>query len=98
MGHMWWQRLGLWISIFEFAQDDPTGILIFAGCAAPNTVAVTSPTETTDTSASVSTTVRVAQSAGFAIEGRNLDFYQEGNAAVTYLHQMNLNTACCLNG
>jgi len=63
MGHPWWQRLRLWIPILW--------ILIFTGCATPNTVAVTSPsTETADSSSVLATTVRVAENTGFAIDYR----------------------------
>ncbi|GAB4218307.1 MAG: hypothetical protein OHK0012_26660 [Synechococcales cyanobacterium] len=56
------------------------------GCASPNTVAVTPPTETTDTSASVSTTVRVAESAGFAIDYRVTSQWGNGFTAEVTIH------------
>jgi len=78
MGSRWWQRLGLWISIF--------GILIVTGCGSPNTVAVTPPTESTDTSTSVSTSVRVAESPGFAIDYRVTSQWGNGFTAEITLH------------
>jgi len=78
MGHTWWQRLGLWISIF--------GILIVTGCGSPNTVAVTPPTESIDTSTSVSTSIRIAESPGFAIDYRVTSQWGNGFTAEVTLH------------
>ncbi|GAB4215051.1 MAG: hypothetical protein OHK0012_14330 [Synechococcales cyanobacterium] len=78
MRHTWWQRLGLWLSIF--------GILIFTACGSPTTVAVVPPTATTDTSTSVSTTVRVAKSAGFALDYRVTSQWGNGFTAEVTIH------------